>query len=347
MAMTFHTAITISDSSQIGETRRTAFRLGQALGLDDTQCGAASIIATELATNLSRYARAGQILIGASPDQTLEILSVDKGPGMDVPRCLQDGYSSGGTPGNGLGAVRRLAADFDAYSCENGSVVFARVAQSSRSQPLLKSPIEHAALSLPAPLETVCGNSWCLDLDEEQLRVLVVDGLGHGPDAAAAADAATELFQRHSPSHPSNSLSANHSQANSPAPKDFIEQAHGALAGTRGAALAVASLSLADGRLRYAGIGNIGGSLLTAADSRGLMSHNGTVGARMRTVQELEYEWPSGSLLIMYSDGIQNRWDLRKYPGLHRQHPAVIASVLMRDFTRGRDDVTVLVVRRL
>jgi len=48
--------------------------------------------------------------------------------------------------------------------------------------------------------------------------------------------------------------------------------------------------------------------------------------------------------LIMYSDGLQSRWNLQDYPGLVHRHPAVIASVLHRDFCRGRDDVTVLVV---
>jgi anti-sigma regulatory factor (Ser/Thr protein kinase) len=329
--MTFHTAIRISDASQIGEARRAALRTSQTLGLSDSQAGAAAIVATELATNLSRYAQAGQMLIGATGDNRLEILSVDKGPGLDIERCLQDGFSSGGTPGNGLGAVRRLSAEFDVYSTVQGTVVFSRVASASSSPASIQQPMEAAAISIPAPGETVCGDSWSIDLDENQLRVMVADGLGHGPDAAAAADAATAVFQQ------SRGLS----------PKDFILQAHGALCGTRGAALAAGSLSLASDRLRYAGIGNIGGTLLFTNESRGLMSHNGTVGARMRTVQELEYDWPRGGLLVMYSDGIQSRWDLRNYPGLHAHHPAVIAGVLLRDFTRGRDDVTVVVLRRL
>jgi anti-sigma regulatory factor (Ser/Thr protein kinase) len=329
--MPFHTAVRITDASQIGEARRTATRIALTLGLSETQSGAAAIIATELATNLSRYAQAGQILIGVTHDRQLEIVSLDKGPGMDVQRCMQDGFSSGGTPGNGLGAVRRLSREFDIYSGQAGSVVLSRLASSPRSQLDLKRPFEVAALSLPAPGESVCGDSWYIGLGEQQLRIVVVDGLGHGPDAAVAADAATALC----------------AQSDTLAPKDFIEQAHGALAGTRGAALAAASLALGSDRLKYAGVGNIGGTLVSAVSSRGLMSHNGTVGARMRTIQELEYEWPRGWLLIMYSDGIQSRWDLGKYPGLHAHHPAVIAGVLLRDYLRGRDDTTVVAVRRL
>ena len=78
---------------------------------------------------------------------------------------------------------------------------------------------------------------------------------------------------------------------------------------------------------------------------RGLVSHNGTVGVEMRKVQEFDYEFPESPLVVMHSDGLQSRWSFEPYPGLIHRHPAVIASVLWRDFTRGRDDVTVCVVR--
>jgi hypothetical protein len=52
----------------------------------------------------------------------------------------------------------------------------------------------------------------------------------------------------------------------------------------------------------------------------------------------------SGVVVVLYSDGLQTRWRLEAYPGLVRRHPSLIAGVLSRDFARGRDDVTVLVV---
>jgi hypothetical protein len=47
---------------------------------------------------------------------------------------------------------------------------------------------------------------------------------------------------------------------------------------------------------------------------------------------------------VLHSDGLQTRWRLDAYTGLARRQPSLIAGVLYRDFTRGRDDVTVLVV---
>src|SRR5688572_26788709 len=115
--MPSHVVIAVSDPSTVGEARRVATRLGEQAGLNETDRGRAAIVASELATNLVRHARGGQLLLSAMSGPAapgVEIISTDSGPGMtDVERCLRDGFSTGGTPGNGLGAVRRLSAEFD------------------------------------------------------------------------------------------------------------------------------------------------------------------------------------------------------------------------------------------
>jgi hypothetical protein len=58
-----------------------------------------------------------------------------------------------------------------------------------------------------------------------------------------------------------------------------------------------------------------------------------------------QYPFPPGSALIMHSGGVSASWDLASYPGLRSKHPALIARVLFRDFTRGRDDATVAVLK--
>jgi hypothetical protein len=57
------------------------------------------------------------------------------------------------------------------------------------------------------------------------------------------------------------------------------------------------------------------------------------------------YPWAHDALLVLCSDGVFNRWDLHAYPGLQARHPNVIAGALCRDFTRGSDDVTIVVAR--
>ena len=81
------------------------------------------------------------------------------------------------------------------------------------------------------------------------------------------------------------------------------------------------------------------------AKSQSLISHNGIVGTAVCQLQQFDYLWQDGDLLIMHSDGLGVRWKLTDYAGLIRADPAVIAAVLYRDAKRGRDDATVLVSR--
>ena len=329
--MTFHTAFAMAEMSQVGEARRAAIRMAEGLNLPPAKSGAVGIVVTELATNVVRYAIGGQLLIRASEPSGLEVLALDRGPGFDVTRCMQDGYSTGGTPGNGLGAVRRMSDEFDVYSNKDfGTAVFARIGPTPTTGSR-RLPFEWGAVSLAMPGESVCGDACDVFISDSELRIIVADGLGHGPEASRAAQTAIEQFKRH----------------RSTSPKMLIEEAHRAMSATRGAAIAAGHLSLSSEMLTYAGIGNISGSLVTHGESRGLMSHNGTVGANMRSVQQLDYAWLAGWMLVMHSDGIQTRWDLSKYPGIFSCHVAILAGVLARDFNRGRDDATVVVVRRL
>ncbi len=100
-----------------------------------------------------------------------------------------------------------------------------------------------------------------------------------------------------------------------------------------------------EGTVRFAGVGNIAGVVVSATGDTHLVSHNGTLGQEVRTVQEFTYPWSPESLLVVHSDGLENRWSLDVYPGITRRHPALAAGILYRDFARGRDDVTVVVAR--
>ena len=86
--------------------------------------------------------------------------------------------------------------------------------------------------------------------------------------------------------------------------------------------------------------------ILDGLDAQHLVSHNGTAGQAMGRVQEFKYRWPSDGQLLMHSDGLTTSWRLDAYPGIIRRHPSVIAGVLYRDASRGRDDACVVVVRK-
>lgn len=324
--------VVVTETSQVGQARRAATRLATHAGLSEEQQGAVAIVATELATNLAKYGRDGRLFLQAvvSPsDSYVQLLSVDAGPGItDVQRSLQDGVSTGGTPGTGLGAIRRQSTEFDIHSAEGrGTLVVSRVKASRTNKS--DAPFHWAAVSTPAPMETVCGDAWRVLATDESLSVLIADGLGHGPLAAEASTLAADLFV----------------ETPEATPAGYCEAAHKQLSGSRGAALAVAKLT-ADGRVRYAGLGNISGTIVTDDKGRGLSSQNGTVGVAFRRVQEFDYALPTQAVMVMHSDGLSNRWSLGSYAGLAARHPAIIAGVLFRDCIRGRDDATIVVVKR-
>ncbi|WP_020473032.1 ATP-binding SpoIIE family protein phosphatase [Zavarzinella formosa] len=332
------TVVHVTEASQVGEARRTAVRMAEAAGLGETARGNVAIIVTELANNLARYAREGRVLLQTLPGPgggaIIEIITLDRGPGMpDVGRCMTDGYSTGGTPGNGLGAVRRLSHEFDIDSTIGaGTVILSRIGNVSKTSGAARQNFQWGTISLPAPRETVCGDTWRIEETEAEIRVMIADGLGHGPLAHEAAETAGKAFDQPD----------SHRE-----PAMFLERTHPKLTATRGAAIAIGRCVIQSSVFTYAGVGNIAGTLLNNSERRGLVSQNGTLGAQMRTVRPNDYQWPTGWLLVMHSDGMQSRWTINHQSGLFSRHPAVIAAVLARDFGRGPDDLTVVVIRRL
>jgi hypothetical protein len=111
---------------------------------------------------------------------------------------------------------------------------------------------------------------------------------------------------------------------------------------TRGGAGACARI-IGD-RISYCGIGNISAALVSASKSQGLVSHNGTLGIHKRRSQQFEYQRETAALLVMHSDGVSARWNLKERADLLSRHPAIVAGALYRDHGRGRDDATVVVV---
>jgi anti-sigma regulatory factor (Ser/Thr protein kinase) len=332
-------SITITDSSSVGESRRTAKQLAESHGFDETQVGRICIIATEIAANILKHATTGSVLLQVLDDglqAEFEVLGIDKGPGMaDFDRCLRDGYSTQGTAGTGLGALSRLSSMFDAYSiADKGTVVLSRTtkvlaAAAARRPP--KAGFELGAISVAVTGELECGDAWRVVEQESSMAVMVADGLGHGSLAAVASRAAATVFLADPFEPPASAMAA----------------MHRGLAGSRGAAAACLILRVADESADYSGVGNIYGAIVGGERSRGMVSHNGTLGVQLLRAQQFAYPWPAGNLAIMHSDGLSSRWSLADYPGLFQRHPALIAAALYRDNVRVRDDATIVVARYL
>ena len=342
--MTNQLHFTIVEASQVAEARRAITAQARSLGFNDTELGKVAIIVTEAATNLVKHTPGGQLLV-RSLNQAgmlgLELLALDQGPGLtNVSKALADGYSTAGSPGTGLGALARLSAVFDIHSLPTKGTALLVQLFKQNGQPGpgahvagngASLPLEIGAVCLPKPGQEVCGDNWEVIQGRDVSLLMVADGLGHGPEAATASRTAVETLS---------------GKQTSRDPKAVIEAAHAALYHTRGAALAVAELDLPQSVVRFAGIGNIAGMILTTGPTRHLASHNGIVGHRIRKIQEFSYPWFADALLVLHSDGLTTHWDLNAYPGLISRHPGLIAGVLYRDFSRGTDDASVVVVKQ-
>ncbi|MGA8550913.1 MAG: ATP-binding protein [Stellaceae bacterium] len=322
----------ILDPSQVSEGRRLAVEFVRRAGADDGKLARVALIATEMATNLIKHGGGGILVVDRFDDADgsgIELMALDQGAGMaDVGRSLVDGYSTAGSPGTGFGAIARQSDRLAVFSRPGlGTVVMARLIFEPAAK--LPSGTELGVVSAPHPAETVSGDHWAFGAGKAGRTVLVVDGSGHGPEAARAARLAAQIFGEH--------LDEDCER--------LVERLHRALAPTRGAALAVARVDASRKLVRFVGVGNIAGAMVSDGDLRRMVSHNGTAGHIAPRIREFTYPFAGSPLLILHSDGLSAKWELADYPGLAASHPSLIAGVLFRDHRRGRDDATVLAMR--
>lgn len=330
MEVAAHLRIPVRDRSDVAAVRTGVRTVGSRAGIAEPDQDRAVLVATELATNLVKHAtRGGEVLIrqaGPALSPSFEVIAIDRGPGMDVETCLADGYSSAGSPGTGLGAVRRLSAVFDAYSAAEGSVVLARVGAAA---PAGVAGFDIGGVSVVKEGEAVCGDAWAVDDQGDEMTVVVADGLGHGPGASEAARAAIAVLPE------SDHLSCT----------ALLERIHDAIRHTRGAAAAVARLRHHGPTVSFAGVGNVSASVVTPATHRQTVSNAGTLGHQVRLFREYTYPWTPDAMLVLFTDGLTTHWAIRDIPRMRHHHPSVIAAVLYRDYSRQRDDVTVVVLK--
>ena len=327
-------SLRIRENSQVAEARRTACALARQSGFGEQDVARIALVVTEIATNLVKYSDEGELLVSSvegGPKNDIDIIALDRGPGIkDLAGSLRNGFSTTGSPGTGLGAIVRQSAIFDIYTQPGkGTVVFSRVQPMQRSASGSCRELEIGAVCKAAPGEDVSGDAWKARCQPDGGLIVIVDGLGHGPAAAEAAQKAVRTFDAGSHISPASMVSA----------------MNGALRSTRGAAVAVARIDFAAGTMAFAGIGNISGTLIDGEVTRKTVSHNGIVGHSVRSIQEFVYPCSRNTLVVLHSDGLATNWHLQAYPGLAEKHPGIVAAVLYRDFTRGRDDVTVVVAR--
>ncbi|MEQ9442270.1 MAG: ATP-binding protein/SpoIIE family protein phosphatase [Cyclobacteriaceae bacterium] len=329
-----HSSYRFDDRSFLSLIKREVAQKARALGFSAERVGTLDIIISELSSNLLKFGERKREFLWKSIQQQgkagIEIIAIDKGPGIThVYQALQDGYSTSGTSGEGLGAVKRLSDFFDIYSQpNNGTIVLCRCfVKSTKKKP--GKPFTIGAVCIAKPGEHECGDGYqtIYNPAKKLFGILVVDGLGHGHEAHLASQLALLQYTKDIGRKPADSLA----------------QIHEAIQNTRGAVGLIVSLDLEHQKLIYSGVGNISGKLTAWDRPSSLVSENGTLGYKTSRIREHEAHWKRGQMLIIHSDGIPSRWDLTAYPQIEKHDPTLLAACLYRDYARNHDDATVIV----
>jgi serine phosphatase RsbU (regulator of sigma subunit) len=190
------------------------------------------------------------------------------------------------------------------------------------------APVTVAAASRPHPLETLNGDAWAVDWHGGACRIAVVDGLGHGPRAAAASAAATAALAARPDLEPAEALRA----------------CHRALAGTRGAAVSIARIDVARSRLTYVGVGNVEARFWHGQHQTRPIAYRGIVGATLPSIRTFDFDLGRDWVLLIHTDGVSPRFHLDTSPVLDlADGPRSLAEMVLRDWGRLSDDATVVV----
>ncbi len=191
--------------------------------------------------------------------------------------------------------------------------------------------IEAAFATLPLPGQAESGDLCLVKRVGKGTLVAVVDGLGHGQDAASAAHAAVGALDRYS-REPLIEL---------------VRRCHEALVGLRGVVLGLAYLDPQAATMSWLGVGNIGGMLLRAdlgnRPSRiTLVPNAGFIGAEQAHPMTRSVPLALGDTVILFSDGIRDGFAESL---VLSNTPQEIADFVISRHVKGNDDALVLVAR--
>lgn len=193
--------------------------------------------------------------------------------------------------------------------------------------------VEWASAQRALPGQRVSGDCTEIVPFPGGVLVAVVDGVGHGDDAAAAARTAAATLRAH----------AGRSSIT------LIRHCHDALRQTRGAVITVAIVRPAEGVIEWLGIGNVEGLLVRAEPGANpaaepVLLRNGVVGYQLPALISTVLPVARGDVLVLTTDGITSDFS----GSINMRHsPQQIADRILGQFFKGTDDATVVVARYL
>jgi anti-sigma regulatory factor (Ser/Thr protein kinase)/serine/threonine protein phosphatase PrpC len=304
------------------------------IGFGPTETEEVALVVSELASNLVRHAGGGMLemtAVEAGNRKGIQIEAIDRGPGIkDIELALTDGFSTAGGLGNGLGTVNRLV---DQLEFERGTEMGLRVVCQRWVRPRSGQPaarrLNCGAATRPRRMATENGDAIVIRQWADQALLGVIDGLGHGPLAMRAAQAARTYVEHH---------------FDQPL-RDVFRGVSRACRATRGVVMSLARFDLERQQVAVAGVGNVEVRLLGASTRPHFVIRRGILGVQSPEPLIIEHTWEPAAILILYSDGVQGRGHWQEYATLAAEPPARIARRLLMELGKTEDDATVLVAK--
>ncbi len=340
--------IPIDEIHHIGIAIREISKLAEDFGFSEKELSEILIVVSELANNLIEHeAIEGKIICSLNEEGTkkyIQIISEDKGPGIaNVETVMEDGFSTSGTLGIGLGAIKRLMSDFrinsnidDVKTAKNnnnwrkiGTKIITKKYLSQREDrvDISQSRTRFGVFTRSKYGEKYNGDNYFLQHFEDKTIVAVIDGLGHGQYAFKASTEARLYFTK-----------------NYKKPLDvIINDLHARLKSTRGVVISIALIDHEKGELEHVGIGNVLTRVFNSPTPIRPVNYNGSLGYILRNFRVSKYPWVKGNIIIMTSDGISERYDTNNNPNYLQNHPIIIANTILKEYGKDYDDATVLV----
>ncbi len=188
--------------------------------------------------------------------------------------------------------------------------------------------LDYASFNRPCFGERVSGDKALIDENNGFILLGMIDGLGHGQNAYLIS-AQIEKFLR-------ENWSADL--------KKTLLQLHEHCKGTIGAAVGLGVLEINTGQLSYTGVGNTVIRVL-GKQSKRLPSSDGVIGTCMRTPVIHKLNLTSSDILLLYTDGIKDRFEIEDYRSILYENPKSLVQNIVRRFGKKHDDATCILLK--
>jgi phosphoserine phosphatase RsbX len=192
----------------------------------------------------------------------------------------------------------------------------------------MEQVLEYASMIRPCHGESLSGDAVVVRQLEDGIFVAIVDVLGHGAEANKLTHVIDDYLSRYG----SRDVAL------------VMRHLHQHIKGSRGAAAGLCAIDSVSGSVEYVGIGNTAIRRLGKTETR-LVSQDGVLGQNMRTPLLQSFRLEPGEVIVLYTDGVSDRFSPGDYPSVLHHPVQEVARNIVQRFGKDHDDAACIVVR--